>query len=149
MIQKDTIQSRICILPDCNNSRIHKDYCPTHYHRLRRNGDLTTVQRIYRSGLSNHNLYNTYFNMIQRCYNTKRKSYKDYGGRGITVCNRWLGAFGFQNFIEDMGDKPFGLTLDRIDNNGNYESDNCKWSTRSEQNINRRKFKHGLSYKAH
>jgi hypothetical protein len=74
--------------------------------------------------------------MIQRCYNPNNPKYPRYGGRGITVCDRWLGDNGLRNFIEDMGQPPEGLSLDRIDNDGNYEPANCKWSTSSEQSNN-------------
>ena len=79
-------------------------------------------------------------NMIQRCTNPKTINYKDYGGRGIIVCQRWRDSF--ENFLSDMGKRPsFDYTLDRIDNNGNYEPGNCKWSTQSEQNKNQRRNK--------
>jgi uncharacterized protein YidB (DUF937 family) len=71
--------------------------------------------------------------MINRCTGSKNK---DYGGRGITVCDRWQL---FENFLEDMGERPEGHTLDRIENNGNYEPGNCKWSTSKEQSANTRK----------
>lgn len=74
--------------------------------------------------------------MIQRCYNPNNPKYPRYGGRGITVCDRWMGDNGLSNFIEDMGQPPAGLSLDRIDNDGNYEPTNCKWSTSSEQSNN-------------
>lgn len=79
--------------------------------------------------------YTSWENMISRCYNTNNPQYSDYGGRGITVCPGWRD---FKNFLADMGERPYGLTLDRIDNDGNYELGNCKWSTRSEQQRNRR-----------
>src|SRR5882672_9950455 len=74
--------------------------------------------------------------MIARCYNPKHKKYQYYGGRGITVCIRWREEF--FNFLDDMGKRPEGMTLDRIENNGNYEKINCKWSTNLEQQKNKR-----------
>jgi hypothetical protein len=73
--------------------------------------------------------------MIQRCNNPKATNYKYYGGRGITVCDRW---HSFINFLADMGERPAGMTLDRIDVNGKYEPSNCRWTTSSEQQQNKR-----------
>jgi hypothetical protein len=78
--------------------------------------------------------------MIQRCTNPKHHAWKDYGGRGITVCERWQGGHGLENFIADMGARPIGTTLDREEVNGNYEPGNCRWATTLEQNNNRRPF---------
>jgi hypothetical protein len=80
--------------------------------------------------------YIAWQNMKQRCYNKYRPGYEWYGARGIIVCDRWKNSFQF--FLEDMGPKPFGLTLERNDNDGNYEPNNCKWATQSEQRDNRR-----------
>ena len=73
--------------------------------------------------------------MKQRCFNKNHPSYKNYGGRGIMICERWMV---FENFLEDMGERPEGMTLDRIDNDGNYELGNCRWATHFDQQINSR-----------
>lgn len=82
-------------------------------------------------GLWNHRLYYTWKSMKRRVFDAKYKAYKQYGGRGITICERWLDV---KNFIDDMYPSyQEGLELDRIDNDGNYEPSNCRWATRSIQ----------------
>jgi hypothetical protein len=83
-------------------------------------------------------LYGTYNGMMQRCYNDSHNYYDYYGGRGISVCDRWFDPVdGYDNFVADMGTRPEGFTLDRIDGDGNYEPSNCRWADAATQNRNK------------
>lgn len=81
--------------------------------------------------------YRSWASMIARVTNPSNDRFQDYGGRGITVCNRWRA---FENFLDDMGERPDGMSLDRIDNDGNYEPGNCRWATPRQQQRNSRRY---------
>ena len=97
-------------------------------------------------GLSQTRAYSSWNEMIRRCENPKAVFYKDYGGRGITVCERWHNVV---NFYEDMGERPIGTSIGRIDNDKGYYKENCRWETEPTQKLNtsrnRRLFHDGQS----
>lgn len=107
-----------------------------------RTGDTKSCGCMPNKGTTTHGLsktveYHIWKGLKQRCYNPKAQHYEDYGGRGITVCHNWLNSFDI--FLSDMGDMPTKKhSIDRIDNDGNYEPGNCKWSTKKEQGCNKR-----------
>lgn len=88
-------------------------------------------------GLTGTRIAKTYESMVARCYRETDSSYTGYGGRGIKVCERW---HKIENFVEDMGERPPGMSLDRKDNNKGYSKANCRWATRSEQQANKRNY---------
>ena len=99
-------------------------------------------QELTKHGLSRSTEYNSWHGMKERCYRATHPHYKNYGARGITVCNRWLDSI--EAFIQDMGPKPSPIhSLDRIKVNGNYEPGNCRWSTPLEQAKNKRRTYYG------
>ena len=127
-----------CTLTFCNEKYFAKGLCQAHYQRKLDGVPLDKpVRKI--TNKNRHPLFSTWQGMHNRCKYPNSMSYKNYGGRGIKVCERWEN---FWNFVEDMGEKPTPKhTLDRINNDGDYTPDNCRWATRIEQYHNRRKEK--------
>ena len=136
-VENDGEMARVECLCDCGNTtvvrttslRAGKTLSCGCYGKERR-GELSKTH-----GMHNTPTYRSYHGMIQRCYNENNSRYPQYGGRGIIVCDRWKESF--ENFLEDMGERPEGLTIDRKDVDGNYEKDNCRWATDAEQAANK------------
>jgi hypothetical protein len=95
-----------------------------------------TAARSVKHGMSKTLMFFAWEQMKQRCYNPRNHKFKDYGARGITVCDQWRESFAA--FLADMGERPPGKSIDRRENDGNYEPGNCRWATRLEQAANKR-----------
>lgn len=129
-----------CSIADCKrtiDSHGARGMCQMHYKRFMRTGKPDARYPDVKH-ISSHRLYMSYAQMKSRCHSETNREYKYYGGRGIKVCDRWLGKDGFQNFLDDMGERPEGATLDRKDVDGDYTPDNCRWASWNEQQSNRR-----------
>lgn len=140
-----------CLFDGCEIvGKVTKGYCPTHYMRLLRHGDATIVLRSGNigKGRAKHPMYRAWAQMINRCENPNNSSYARYGGRGIRVCERWRADF--QNYLADLGERPAGMTVDRINPDGDYEPGNCRWADAMTQRHNHteegdRRMREGLS----
>lgn len=137
------LRSKGCIVNGCSATVYCRSMCCKHYAQALRH-DRKFIRLRQRDGKmkAHPREYWIWCGMKERCYNENYSRYKDYGGRGIKMCDRWLGANGFMNFFKDMGGKPGkGYSLDRINNDGDYCPENCKWSTQHEQAANKRNTK--------
>lgn len=127
---------RLCSIPGCNKNAKSRGWCIKHYRRWQRHGAPTAfiyennTQEPYANRMPE---YRAWGSMKDRCYNHRNKSFHNYGGRGITVCQRWLDSF--DAFLEDMGRRPSAKhSLDRWpDKDGHYEAGNCRWALPSQQ----------------
>lgn len=141
-IEKEKVPIKNCSIDNCKNPPPYRrGMCSVHYRRLRKYGDENYVHH-RNKGQTNHPLYHTYGGIKKRCLNENDKDYPNYGGKGIKICDRWLGVDGFFNFVDDMGEKPEGCTIDRINPNDDYKPSNCRWADINTQAINKNICKH-------
>lgn len=141
-------ESRTCKVADCDRTDIKgKGMCNKHYQRWKAHGTTDLLMEYKGPRKDYPSEYRSWEAMKQRCLRETHKYYHLYGGRGVKICEHWLGIHGFANFMEDMGPKPSHkigknnrciYTLDRIDVDGDYCPENCRWATEYQQQNNKR-----------
>lgn len=139
---------KICSVEGCGRTDVcARSLCKKHYQRFMHHGSTDPLESHNGLRTKYPEEHASWYSMVCRCTKPNCSAYKQYGAKGVTVCDRWLGGYGFRNFLEDMGPKPkygktkggaFLYTLDRIDSSKGYFPDNCRWADRYTQSHNRR-----------
>lgn len=150
---KNTILDKKCSVEGCERAASCRGWCDMHYRRWRKFGDVNNAGNRYKFTAEDRaknievrstyrkkdsSLYGLYRGMVARCTNPTNKDYARYGAKGVTVCDRWLGHDGYGNFCADMGDRPKGYSIDRIDGDKGYCPENCRWASPKQQVLNRK-----------
>lgn len=131
---------KFCSVEGCYRRHKGKGYCESHLRRYKKYGSPTAGYYLKTGHQKNFaKEYLSWKSMKARCLSPTATNYHNYGGRGIKICERWIEKpNGFQNFLDDMGKRPEGCTLDRINSNGDYCPENCRWADWKTQGSNRR-----------